>query len=669
MNKRIKNKKLTKQKVNKFSDGAWKNNWKGDKLGGTVASTVGGIANVTTNALQLAQPNDNGYNAGIAANKSKIDAIKNQKVTASTMSELNNSLSSINWGDVNDLKQSLSFEEAGGASGGEWASGILSGATSGAAAGSLIAPPWGTIGGAIIGAGAAIGGLGFKNAQAKKLQENFILNTELQKAEMERSNESLKDSILRKHQEISQNNLNDFMLYNIKSYGGPLFNHTGNWSNGLTFIDEGGTHEQNPFEGVMVGVDQEGTPNLVEEGEVIFGDYVFSNRLKPTKKILEDGGFSDKYIDWTFAKIAEDLQKESAERPIDFISNNTLNNMMGRLITFQEMVREKKKSNSYKNGGLVNKFDGLNNTQWLNDIINEPYDFDITNAIDPVLLAKIDHRTKTTPYLTRTGEKISPDKAIVFSSDGTKFKDKTSKFNVDQLSNLGRYTPAIINAGSTLYNASQKPDKLDYTHFDDAFKYAENIPTVSYTPVGGKVTPDLVDPNYLLNQHIAERASLRNSIKETAPTGSIAMMHLANNAYAGQRNDAEALLAFNRENWNRKLQAAQHNLGIDTTNMQAGIQTQGMNQTRGQQIANAAFQNANARLGIDQTNLGFESQKGQAVSQSIGAMANDIAGIATENYWTNEIEKNPAFMEYIAMMNKAKSSKKCGGMLTRKRRK
>lgn len=34
-----------------------------------------------------------------------------------------------------------------------------------------------------------------------------------------------------------------------------------------------------------MGVDPEGTPNLVEEGEVIFNDYVFSNRLKVPKAV------------------------------------------------------------------------------------------------------------------------------------------------------------------------------------------------------------------------------------------------------------------------------------------------------------------------------------------------------------------------------------------------
>ena len=59
---------------------------------------------------------------------------------------------------------------------------------------------------------------------------------------------------------------------NYFAYGGDL---SGDWTNGVTIINEGGTHEQNPYEGVLVGVDAQGTPNLVEEGEVIFNDYVY----------------------------------------------------------------------------------------------------------------------------------------------------------------------------------------------------------------------------------------------------------------------------------------------------------------------------------------------------------------------------------------------------------
>ena len=95
---------------------------------------------------------------------------------------------------------------------------------------------------------------------------------------------------------------------NYFAYGGDL---SGDWTNGVTIIDEGGTHEQNPYEGVLVGVDAQGTPNLVEEGEVIFNDYVYSNRLKPTAKQLEDVKLDPKFEGMTFADIAKEGQKES----------------------------------------------------------------------------------------------------------------------------------------------------------------------------------------------------------------------------------------------------------------------------------------------------------------------------------------------------------------------
>ena len=80
-----------------------------------------------------------------------------------------------------------------------------------------------------------------------------------------------------------------------------------------------------------MGVDSQGVPNLVEEGEVIYKDYVFSNRLKPYKKQLETYGLDEKYKDWTFAKIVEDTQKISAENPMDKISIDSLDEMMNTL--------------------------------------------------------------------------------------------------------------------------------------------------------------------------------------------------------------------------------------------------------------------------------------------------------------------------------------------------
>lgn len=126
---------------------------------------------------------------------------------------------------------------------------------------------------------------------------------------------------------------------NYFAYGGDL---SGDWTNGVTIIGEGGTHEQNPYEGVLVGVDAQGTPNLVEEGEVIFNDYVYSNRLKPTAKQLEDVKLDPKFEGMTFADIAKEVQKESSIRPLDPISKNTLIDSMSKLTAIQEETRANK---------------------------------------------------------------------------------------------------------------------------------------------------------------------------------------------------------------------------------------------------------------------------------------------------------------------------------------
>lgn len=143
--------------------------------------------------------------------------------------------------------------------------------------------------------------------------------------------------------------------------GGELHTHGGDFTNGITFIDNGGTHEANPFEGVQMGIDPQGVPNLVEEGEVIFNDYVFSDRMKLPKKLKEKYNIKGE----TFADAAKELSMESEERPNDPISKRGLQAFMSALANGQEEVRikdEGRKMNRYAKGGrLGNLFDGTGN--------------------------------------------------------------------------------------------------------------------------------------------------------------------------------------------------------------------------------------------------------------------------------------------------------------------
>ena len=124
-----------------------------------------------------------------------------------------------------------------------------------------------------------------------------------------------------------------------KAFGGDLNTYGGTYNGGLEYIDNGATHEQNPFNGVPMGTDRNGTPNLVEEGETIWNDYVFSNRLKVPETLTDKYKLSK---DITCAEPSKKLGKEIEETPNDPISKRTFNSFMQDLQQSQEEVKAKK---------------------------------------------------------------------------------------------------------------------------------------------------------------------------------------------------------------------------------------------------------------------------------------------------------------------------------------
>ena len=125
---------------------------------------------------------------------------------------------------------------------------------------------------------------------------------------------------------------------NSKAMGGVLQTNGENFEN-LIHINAGLSHSENPYGGVPMGSDENGTPNLVEEGETIWNDYVFSNRLK-VPEILTDKYKLSKDI--TFAEASKKLGKEIEETPNDPISKRTFNFFMQDLQQSQEEVKAKK---------------------------------------------------------------------------------------------------------------------------------------------------------------------------------------------------------------------------------------------------------------------------------------------------------------------------------------
>lgn len=145
---------------------------------------------------------------------------------------------------------------------------------------------------------------------------------------------------------LAEDQMND-MLSTYAAFGGPLHTNGADWNTGITIVDNGGSHESNPLEGVPMGIAPDGTPNLVEEGEVIFNDYVFSKRLKVPKAVREKYKLRGTK-DLTFADAAKKAQKESEERPNDPISKRGLEAAMKGLMYEQEQVRQKREGRRAK---------------------------------------------------------------------------------------------------------------------------------------------------------------------------------------------------------------------------------------------------------------------------------------------------------------------------------
>lgn len=246
--------------------------------------------------------------------------------------------------------------------------------------------------------------------------------------------------------------------------GGLMHQHGGIFSNGVIQINSGGLHSTNPNEGVQIGVDYQGIPNLLEEGEVIWNDYVFSNRLKPTKE------FKNKYKvkGETFADVAKNIQKESEERPNDPISKRGLNESMLKLQIEQEDIRMKNNRKANKNifagGGPA--------------------------GIDPSLFEEEGNVVVNT----------KPEDTSVNYDD-----------NISKTSWL-RYAPVAGSALGVLENLFSKPDYRNANIIADAANKAGQYTPVRYTPVGNYLSYNPLDRNFYINKLNAQAGATRRAI-------------------------------------------------------------------------------------------------------------------------------------------------------------
>ena len=417
------------------------------------------------------------------------------------------------------------------------------------------------------------------------------------------------------------------------AFGGDLLTNGAEWDNGLRIIGNGGTHEENPMEGVPMGMDAEGNPNLVEQGEVIFNDYVFSNRLFADGGLLESFNLPKSYDGYSFAAIAEKLGDESKERPNDPISKRGLLSSMSRLQQAQETVRQQAQEGQegvqYAHGGKMGTlFDGLG---------------DMPNFLDGVDYGDWqDYGTLLEP--------ISAEDVWNEAMSGTDEGDKGD--NNSKLTWL-RYAPVVGAAIGLGQNLFSRPDYTSADTILEAANQAGNYTPVGYTPIGNYLQYRPFDRNFYLNKLNAQAGATRRAIlNTTSPSRNAALLAADYNAL-GRLGD----LARQAEEYNLAQRQAVEtfNRGTNMTNSEMGLKAAMANQE-------AALKARSSRLsGVAQAMAvrdAVDARRGASISANLSNFFNSLGDIGKEEYSRNMILSNPAL--YYSIDSKGNVSYKNG---------
>lgn len=441
----------------------------------------------------------------------------------------------------------------------------------------------------------------------------------------------------------------------LKAFGGWLNTQGGDFTNEVTFIDEGGSHEENPYQGIQIGVDPEGAPNLVEQGEVVYDDYVFSNRMEIPEDIRKEYKLRGK----TFAKAAKSAQRESEERPNDPLSTKGLQAAMERIAEAQEEVRNGKgikntKSNRFDKGGPIKG-----------------------GPINPVTKEEL---IFTNPYLENSE---LPDKIEEFTAYGTTFGG-AAPLTKEELNNLEknrrdykksldrkdrkrqtwtRYAPII---GSGLASLSDLFSKPDYGSADMIGGVDLGAETAGYAPIGNYLSYRPLDRDFYINKMNQQAAATRRGLMNTSGGNRL-------NAQAGilaaDYNYGQNMgnLARQAEEYNQQLRerVEAFNRGTNMFNTETGLKAS---------MFNAESRNAAKRARLGQATTAAQMRqaiKDQDAARRSANITNFLQGLGDmgwENFNANMIDSNPALyydLDYSGRVGYKRNKKGKGGRIVK----
>lgn len=431
--------------------------------------------------------------------------------------------------------------------------------------------------------------------------------------------------------------------------GGLMGTHGADFTNGVTVINNGGYHEENPHEGVQIGVDYNGIPNLVEEGEVIYNDYVFSNRIKVPDSVKQKyklkGGKG-----LTFADAAKRIQKESEERPNDPISKRGLEDGLIKLMQEQEALRGQGQYGlegvQYAEGGLIP--DDYTYTpvfgSWKSGEMPEVtatakrpsmikyVDYDIPSTIEPIGIDGLyaGFSGLSPMEISGIGEVGYDIPSNVEGTTPAKVRVPKRKGNTDRRgfdATWLRYAPVVGSAIGLGQSIFSRPDYTGPDAIIEAANKVGNYVPVSYKPIGNYLQYKPLDRNFYINKLGAQAGATRRAImNSSSPSRNAALLAADYNAQ-GKLGD----LARQAEEYNlaQRQMVEQFNRGTNQANSEMGLKAAMANQE-------AALKAGSTRLsGITQAMAmrdAIDARRGASMSANLTNLFDSLGNIGIDAY-------------------------------------
>lgn len=444
------------------------------------------------------------------------------------------------------------------------------------------------------------------------------------------------------------------------AFGGDLMTHGADFSTGITLVNNGGTHEENPNEGVPMGMDEQGIPNLVEEGEVIFNDYVFSKRLRVPDAIR------NKYKlrgtkSLSFADAALQMSKEAEERPNDPISKAGLNNSMTKLMMAQEEVRAKEEQNNDMKRNIF-AIGGKKNPTATKEGYYREIDEKLRQSSDPKLRMMgynhpniVNGSFVTSPlenlannYQKALGIKELKPPTEIYNPIPIPQNRPSRSYTLEPT--WMRYVPAYASGMLSLTDALGLTNKPDYGEAQavlEASKGAGIYNPVKFNPIGNYLSYTPFDRDYYSNKLEASAGAARRALMNTSGGNrATAMAGLLAADYNTQSKLGDLYRQAEEYNLAQRQKTEEFNRATDMYNSEGIFKADSANQAALMNARSSYLKGALTAADIRQRE---RQQSTAAKSANLSNFINSLGDIGRENFSRNMIVSDPS--KYYSINN------------------